>query len=208
MKVSVIFNKKPERWGLRGDPYFWDYLKERTENIETITPYELEKLISDEFLSLSGKPLAPSSMGYVKQFAHGGMSSGGIDGAWWTETGIPLLKIRLQGDKAPKPKIAYERSGVCAGEDANAYKCIIEMPPESTLDDLMQTVLNGGNGNESPIPITGTNSYWTIKSNIGDLAVINTDSDGAWRIDFTNHYGDTLLCGLGLEWIYGKHVSI
>ena len=26
-KVSSIFEKVPEKWGLRGDPYFWDYLK-------------------------------------------------------------------------------------------------------------------------------------------------------------------------------------
>ena len=28
MKLSKIFEEKPERWGFRGDPYFWDYLKE------------------------------------------------------------------------------------------------------------------------------------------------------------------------------------
>ena len=25
-KVSTIFKEKPEKWGLRGDSYFWDYL--------------------------------------------------------------------------------------------------------------------------------------------------------------------------------------
>ena len=206
MKVSEIFNEKPERWGLRGDPYFWEYLKKLTEDIETISPDGLEKLISDEFLSLSGKPLAMTSMGYVEQFAHGGMSSGGIDGAWWIETGIPLLKIRLQGDKAPKLKIAYERCSVCAGDDVNAGKCIIEMPPASTLGDLMQTVLCGGNGNDRPIPFTGAYSSWVIKSNIGELAVISTGKDGAWHIECTGRFSDTLLCGLGIEWMYGERV--
>ena len=31
----------------------------------------------------------------IKQFAHGGMSSGGVDNRWWTEEAIPLLKSRL-----------------------------------------------------------------------------------------------------------------
>ena len=31
----------------------------------------------------------------IEQFAHGGMSSGGVDNVWWTEEGIPLLKSRL-----------------------------------------------------------------------------------------------------------------
>ena len=25
MKLAVIFEEKPERWGLRGDPHFWNY---------------------------------------------------------------------------------------------------------------------------------------------------------------------------------------
>ena len=31
----------------------------------------------------------------IEQFAHGGMSSGGVDNLWWIEEGIPLLKSRL-----------------------------------------------------------------------------------------------------------------
>ena len=99
MKLSIIFEKKPESWGLRGDPYFWDYLKERAENMELISPDELERWIKKEYCSLSGKALTDRYMDFavIKQFAHGGMSSGGVDNLWWTETGIPLLKSRLAG---------------------------------------------------------------------------------------------------------------
>ena len=31
----------------------------------------------------------------IEQFAHGGMSSGGVDNEWWMNEGIPLLKSRL-----------------------------------------------------------------------------------------------------------------
>ena len=50
-----------------------------------------------EYLSLSGKPLSDEYMDFavIEQFAHGGMSSGGVDNLWWTEEGIPLLKSRL-----------------------------------------------------------------------------------------------------------------
>ena len=57
MKLSVIFEEKPERWGLRGDPYFWDYLKDRAENMYIISPGELEKWIKEEYSSLAGKEL-------------------------------------------------------------------------------------------------------------------------------------------------------
>ncbi|MBO7630617.1 MAG: hypothetical protein J6S87_11880 [Bacteroidales bacterium] len=97
MKLSVIFEEKPERWGFRGDPYFWDYLKELAENMDIISPDELEKWIKEEYLSVSGKELTDiyEDFAVVEQFAHGGMSSGGVDNLWWIEKGIPLLKSRL-----------------------------------------------------------------------------------------------------------------
>ena len=97
MKLSRIFEEKPKRWGFRGDPYFWDHLKERAESMDLISPDELEKWIKAEYLSVSGKALTDKYMDFavVEQFAHGGMSSGGVDNRWWVETGIPLLKSRL-----------------------------------------------------------------------------------------------------------------
>lgn len=97
MNLSIIFGEKPERWGLRGDPYFWDYLKERAENMEILSPDELEQWIKAEYFSLSGKAMTDEYMDFavIKQFAHGGMSSGGVDNRWWTREGIPLLKSRL-----------------------------------------------------------------------------------------------------------------
>jgi hypothetical protein len=65
--------------------------------MDLISPDELEKWIKEEYLSVSGKALTDKYMDFavVKQFAHGGMSSGGVDNRWWVETGIPLLKSRL-----------------------------------------------------------------------------------------------------------------
>ena len=97
MKLSKMFEEKPKRWGFRGDPYFWDYLKERAENMDIISPEELEKWIKEEYFSLSGKVMTDEYMDFaiIEQFDHGGMSSGGVDNQWWTEEEIPLLKSRL-----------------------------------------------------------------------------------------------------------------
>lgn len=97
MKLSVIFEEKPVQWGFRGDPYFWDHLKELAEDMEMLSPDELEAWIKAEYLSLAGKALTGDYMDFavIRQFAHGGMSSGGVDNVWWTEEGIPLLKRRL-----------------------------------------------------------------------------------------------------------------
>ena len=97
MNLSIIFEEQPETWGYRGDPYFWDYLKKLAENMDMLSPDELEKWIKDEYFSLSGKVLNDEyrDCAVIEQFAHGGMSSGGVDNIWWMEVGIPLLKSRL-----------------------------------------------------------------------------------------------------------------
>lgn len=97
MKLSKIFKDKPKRWGFRGDPYFWDYLKERSENMGSLSPDELEAWIKHEYFLLSGKAMTDKygDFAVIDQFAHGGMSSGGVDNLWWIEEGIPLLKSRL-----------------------------------------------------------------------------------------------------------------
>ena len=97
MKLSTIFEEKPERWGLRGDPYFWDYLKEHAENMTPLSSDELEEWIKEEYHMLSGKAMTDEYMDFavVEQFAHGGMSSGGVDNIWLMKEGIPLLKSRL-----------------------------------------------------------------------------------------------------------------
>ena len=98
VRLSDIFEEKPKRWGFRGDPYFWDYLKKLAEEKDILSPDEMEKWIKEEYLSLSGKALTDTygDFAVIRQFAHGGMSSGGVDNQWWMEEGIPLLKSRLK----------------------------------------------------------------------------------------------------------------
>ena len=50
MKLSVIFEEKPKQWGFRGDPYFWDYLRERAEEMDHVSPHELEAWIKRRIL--------------------------------------------------------------------------------------------------------------------------------------------------------------
>ena len=92
--VALVFSRTPRYWGLRGDPYFWTYLEERF--IKSPLPVDnvdiLEKIIIKEYYKLSGgKRIGEEA--YIKEFAHGGMSSGSISDLWLDY--IPLLKYRL-----------------------------------------------------------------------------------------------------------------
>ena len=97
MKLASIFEDRPKSWGFRGDPYFWDHLKGLAEKMDMLSPDELDQWIKEEYRSLAGKELTDKygDFAVIGQFAHGGMSSGGVDNLWWVEEGIPLLKSRL-----------------------------------------------------------------------------------------------------------------
>ena len=92
--MESIFEELPRvGWGSRGNPCFWNYLKERLP--ENLTADNIEDWIKEEHLKLTGEELTEDSSVYVEEFAEGGMSSGIITGDWWIVTGIPILKSRI-----------------------------------------------------------------------------------------------------------------
>lgn len=100
MKLSYLFEKEPERWGFRGDPYFWRYLKEKAEDVPMPdNETELEEWVKAQHFEVAGVDLVEDGSAIVQEFAHGGMSSGGISGEWWLNTAIPILKRRFTDGK-------------------------------------------------------------------------------------------------------------
>jgi hypothetical protein len=95
--VSIIFEKKPDGWGLRGDPYLWGELQQVFTTIplpcsKTCFIHHFEKF----FYDLTNHSLNSESDFYVKKYDHGGMSGGGISVDFWQKNLLPLLITRLQ----------------------------------------------------------------------------------------------------------------
>ena len=99
--VSDIFRERPEQWGLRGDPYFWD-------DLQTVFAFEdvsmTEEALSDKvhmfFKRKAQEELTENSTCYVEDYAHGGMSSGYLSGEWILNRCIPMLQERLRDMQA------------------------------------------------------------------------------------------------------------
>lgn len=90
--LSLIFERKPEQWGLRGDPYLWDDMREELGGRKLdITTRELANQVCKCYENAVGEPLRYDSKVFVERFAHGGMSSGYVSGEFWICSGIPLL---------------------------------------------------------------------------------------------------------------------
>ncbi len=104
--LSLIFERKPNKWGLRGDPYLWDEMKVNcaAKSLD-IDELGIAKLVSEYFEKVAGVPLTYEVRAYVERFAHGGMSSGSVDGGFWISKGIPTLIENLHRIKAGYPVV-------------------------------------------------------------------------------------------------------
>ena len=104
--LSLIFERKPRQWGLRGDPYLWEEMKERCagESLD-FDDYGVAGLVCEYFEEATGQPLTFDAKAYVERFAHGGMSSGSVSGEFWITRGIPFLIENLHRVKAGYPVI-------------------------------------------------------------------------------------------------------
>lgn len=95
MKASELFKKRPEKWGLRGDPYFWNHLEKIFEKYECpVRSEDIEEIIKTEYMAVSGEELTRGSMPFVSEYSSGGMSSGKLCGEFWLDKAIPLIKKR------------------------------------------------------------------------------------------------------------------
>ena len=135
--LSDLFIVRPETFGARGDPYFWEYLENYFSKIEF--PYseiwftdDIERL----FIEITGEHLSKDANPYVEAFAHGGMSSGVLCGAFWVEKAIPLLVKRYRMKQAHVCPIcgkfmfdevdSYDICDICGWEDNSVQ----EMHPD------------------------------------------------------------------------------
>jgi hypothetical protein len=94
--IGDLLEHEPHQWGLRGDPYLWRQM--RIHFAETPIPPTVHALARDlesAFLLLSGRDISTTENFHVEQFAHGGMSSGGICPEFWRERALPLLRERF-----------------------------------------------------------------------------------------------------------------
>lgn len=95
--LSIIFEDTPEQWGLRGDPYLWEDMKQAYSTVPvTISQEEFVKSFEMTFEKMTGTPLTPGRHVFLPEYAHGGMSGGKISGDFWIEKALPLLLERLK----------------------------------------------------------------------------------------------------------------
>lgn len=94
--VGDLFQEKPGRWGLRGDPYLWQELETHFAHIPLPnSPEQLEQLLAQAFETLTDRPITAEKHFPVARYPRGGMSGGLVSPQFWRETAVPLLLSRF-----------------------------------------------------------------------------------------------------------------
>jgi hypothetical protein len=90
MKNEQIFNPPPEQWGLRGDPYLWNELKDNYSDLP-LSSEKFKESIIEYIEQIIEQKLTLETCVQIERFKHGGMSSGYVCGEFWLNQAIPLL---------------------------------------------------------------------------------------------------------------------
>ena len=120
LSVADLFEHKPQNWGLRGDPYLWEDMKQSFSSI--MLPVSTEVFIEkfrDEFEKITGMPLTQDCRPLVPEYSDGGMSAGQVRGRFWLDVALPLL---------------LERRKITCSEDRDKI-----IPSEMEQDIIVQT---------------------------------------------------------------------
>lgn len=97
MVLSQLFTTQPRQWNLRGDPWLWRDLAQRIDAAKVpANADEFVVWLEAEFEQLVGVPISHTEIVFVKQYAHGGMSSGCVNPQFWRETVVPFLKKKFE----------------------------------------------------------------------------------------------------------------
>ena len=95
--VGELFDSEPIQWGFRGDPYLWRELREKLRTTELPSEEaQFRRLLENAFWEATGEALSFCDFIIIERFAHGGMSSGGINGEFWRQKGFPLVIERYR----------------------------------------------------------------------------------------------------------------
>ena len=110
-QMIELFQLNPNQWGLRGDPFLWEDLKNYFLDKELPkTKVALESLIRQTFKEFVSEDIDSGKMVYIEKYSQGGMSSGQIDCNFWLKKLLPLFlerysQISQNIDKARNTKI-------------------------------------------------------------------------------------------------------
>ena len=203
-ELSLIFENKPDHWGLRGDPYLWDEMRDvfGGESLD-ISERDLANEICEYYEKAVGEPLQYGSEVYVERLAHGGMSSGHVCSEFWICVGIPLLLENFKKVKAGYPVITLCGSTRFKDEFMEAQKKL-------TLDGniVISVGLFGHSGDQEVWENMDEGTLTKTKEMLDDMHKRKIDmADSIYVINVGGYIGDSTRSEIKYAIEHGKKVE-
>ncbi len=202
--LSLIFERKPAQWGLRGDPYLWDEMQELcvADSLD-IDDYAVARFVCEYFEKVTGQPLTIDAKAYVERFAHGGMSSGSVCGEFWISKGIPLLLDNFRRVKAGYPVITLCGSTRFKDEFMEAQK---RLTLEGNI--VISVGLFGHSGDQEVWENMDEGTLTKTKEMLDDMHKRKIDmADGIYVINVGGYIGDSTRSEIEYAIAHGKTVQ-
>ena len=98
--------------------------------------------------------------------------------------------------------IQYSRESICMGDDAGAAIYELDIPPQTSLKQLIEILSHGGYGNTWPVPCHYNECYWLIHTNIGPVAIIICDHLEKLHVEFHKFHPDRTIQEMGRHAVY------
>lgn len=98
--------------------------------------------------------------------------------------------------------IQYSRESICMGDDAGAGIYELDIPPQTSLKQLIEILSHGGYGNTWPVPCHYNECYWLIHTNIGPIAIVICDHLEKLHVEFQKYHPDRTIQEIGLHAVY------
>lgn len=202
--LSLIFENKPEQWGLRGDPYLWDEMRDvfGGESLD-ISERDLANDICEYYEKAVGEPLKYGSNVYVERFAHGGMSSGSVCGEFWICRGIPLLIDNFRKIKSGYPVITLCGSTRFKDEFMEAQK---KLTLEGNI--VISVGLFGHSGDQEVWENMDEGTLTKTKEMLDDMHKRKIDmADSIYVINVGGYIGDSTRSEIEYAEQHGKEIK-
>lgn len=93
--VERLFGQEPDQWGLRGDPYLWQELRQafEKEGVPVLTA-EFHNRLNELYQALIGEKIDVSENVYIERYPLAGISGGMVSSKFWRVIGFKLLLQR------------------------------------------------------------------------------------------------------------------
>ena len=200
--LSLIFERKPNQWGLRGDPYLWDEMAEcKGESLDT-DDYGIAGFVSEYFERVTGVPLTFDAIGHCERFEHGGMSSGSVSGQFWISKGIPLLIENYY-----KIKVGYPVITLCGS--TRFKEAFLEAQKRLTLEGniVISVGLFGHSGDPEVWDGMDEGTLSKTKEMLDDMHKRKIDmADEIYVINVGGYIGESTRSEIDYATLHGKNV--